>query len=220
MNVKVFQWPCGTLAMSRLPRGERPEWRTILVVTDVSSIKTSRFARNDDCSAFSSARAAATSGRPCSAACRFFFECDAVPLVKAPDRGSADLQFFGRCEPCADLVECQIWLCGHQIEQPLLVLLERRAAMAGARLRRDTASCLPAIHPADSRRGCKIKQARDFTAALTALDQGHSTSSQVRRITICHDRSRRCRVAKTESDLQQLGNPHWQKEIHISRKSL
>src|SRR5258707_8777924 len=91
MNVRVFQWPCGTLATSRLPRGERPEWRTILVVTDVSSIKTSRFARKDDCSAFSSARAAATSGRSCSAACSVFFERDAVPLVKPPDRGSADL---------------------------------------------------------------------------------------------------------------------------------
>ena len=48
--------------------------------------------------------------------------------------------------------------------------------MAGARLRRDTASCLPTIHPADSRRGCKIKQARDTVefayerGAVTLLD--------------------------------------------------
>src|SRR5674476_449359 len=148
MNVKVFQWPCGTLATSRSPRGERPEWRTILVVTDVSSIKTSRFARKDGCSAFSSARAAATSGRSCSAACSVFFKRDAVSIVKSPDRGSADLKFFGRCEPRADLVECQIGLSGHQIEQPLLMLLERRVAMAGARLRRDATGCPPKIHPA------------------------------------------------------------------------
>src|SRR5258708_4277752 len=76
---------------SRLPGGEGREWRTIWVVTEVSSIKRSRFARKDDCSAFSSARAAATSGRSCSAACSVFFERDAVPLVKPPDRGSADL---------------------------------------------------------------------------------------------------------------------------------
>src|SRR5260370_40865648 len=124
MTVRVFQCRCGTLATSRSPRGERPEWRTILVVTDVSSIKTSRCLRNDDCSAFNSARAAATSGRSCSAACNVFFKRDAVPLVKPPDRGSADLQSFGRCEPCADLIECQIGLSVHQVEQPLLLRLD------------------------------------------------------------------------------------------------
>src|SRR5665647_519678 len=190
MNVRVFQWPCGTLATSRTPRGERPEWRTILVVTDVSSIKTSRRARKDDCSAFSAARAAATSGRSCSAACSVFFERDAVPLVKSPNRGSADLQSFGRCEPCADLIECQIGFSGHQIEQPLLMRPKRRATVAGAGLRCDATGCMPAIHPANSGRGRKIKQARDFPAALAALDQSHHTISQVCRITLCHDRPR------------------------------
>src|SRR5664279_5314399 len=118
----LFPWHGPQMAYS--PRGQRPEWRTILVVTDVSSIKTSRFARKDDCSAFSSARAATTSGRSCSAACSVFFKRDAVSIVKPPDRSSAHLQFPGRCEPCADLLECQIGLSGHQIEQPLLVLLE------------------------------------------------------------------------------------------------
>src|SRR5882672_3745471 len=165
MNVKVFQWPCGTLATSRSPRGERPEWRTILVVTDVSSIKTRRLARKDDCSAF------------CSAACSVFFEGDAVSIVKSPDRGSTDLQLFGRCEARPDLVECQIGFSGHQIEQPPLVLLERRAAVASAGLRRDATGCPPEFHPADGRRGGKIKQACDLTAAVTGLDQGYHTSS-------------------------------------------
>jgi hypothetical protein len=84
----------------------------------INTIKSSRFVRKDACSAFSSARAAATSGRSCSAACSVFFERNAVPLVKPPDRGSADLQCFGRCQPRADLVECQIGLGAHQIEQP------------------------------------------------------------------------------------------------------
>jgi hypothetical protein len=43
-------------------------------------------------------------------------------------------------------------------EQPLLMLLERRVAMAGTRLRGDATGCLPEIHPADGRRGCKIKR--------------------------------------------------------------
>src|ERR1035437_6819476 len=182
MNVNVFQWPCGTLATRRSPRGARPEWRTILVVTDVSSIKMSRLPRKDNCSAFSSARAAATSGRSCSAACNVFFERDVVTVIKPPDRGSADLQLFGRCEPRNNLVEYQIGLSSHQIEQPPLVLLKRRAAVAGAGLRRHAAGCLPAIHPADGRRGWKIKQASNLTAAVTGLDQGHNTNSQVQRL--------------------------------------
>jgi len=40
-------------------------------------------------------------------------------------------------------------------EQPLLMLLERRVAMAGARLRGEATGCLPEIHPADGRRGYK-----------------------------------------------------------------
>src|SRR5258708_16894032 len=156
MNVRVFQCAWGTLATRRLPRGERPEWRPIWVVTDVSSIKTSRRAHKDDCSAFSAARAAATSGRSCSAACSVFFERDAVPLVKSPNRGSADLQSFGRSEPCADLIECQIGFSGHQIEQPLLMRLERRATVSGAGLRCDATRCMPPLHPPDTARGLKI----------------------------------------------------------------
>src|SRR5450631_1618484 len=193
MNVNVFQWPCGTLATRRSPREERPEWRTILVVTDVSSIKTSRRARKDDCSACSSARDAATSGRFCSAACSVFFERDVVPLVKPPNRGSAYLKSFRRCQPRADLIKCQIGLSGDEVEQPLLVLLKRRAAVARARLRRDAAGCLPAVHPADGSRRCKIKQARGFATALTGFDQSHHTISQIRRIAFCHNRPRRCR---------------------------
>src|ERR1700675_4986502 len=190
MNVRVFQWPCGTLATSRSPRGERPEWRTILVVTDVSSIKTSRRLRNDDCSAFNSARAAATSGRSCSAACSVFFERDAVPLVKSPNRGSADLQSFSRSEPDADLIRCQIGVKGPEMEQPLPIWVERGATVSGAGLRCDATGCMPAIHPADSGRGRKIKQARGFPAALATLDQSHHTISQICRIALGDDRPR------------------------------
>src|SRR5665647_1341749 len=91
-SVSVFQWPCGTLATRRSPRGERPRCRTILVVTAVSSMKTRRGASSLDCSTFNSARAAATSGRSCSAACRVFFERDVVAFVEAPDRGRTGFQ--------------------------------------------------------------------------------------------------------------------------------
>jgi hypothetical protein len=125
----------------------------------------------------SAQRVEATSGRSCSAACSVLFERDAVPLVKSPNRGSTDLQSFGRRQPYANLIECQIGFSSHQIEKPLLMRLEGRATVAGAGLRCDAAGCMPAIHPADSGRGLKIKQARGFPAALAALDQSHHAIS-------------------------------------------
>src|ERR1700704_6400958 len=97
-------------------------------------MKTRRDASREGCSPFNLARAAATSGRSCSAACRVFFEGDRVPFIEAPDRGRSGLQLLLRAEAGADLLERQIGLGSYKIEQPLLVLLERRAAMAGAGL--------------------------------------------------------------------------------------
>ena len=42
MKVVVFQWPCGTPMRRRSPRGQRPWRRAMLVVAQVSSMKTSR----------------------------------------------------------------------------------------------------------------------------------------------------------------------------------
>src|ERR1700760_3502620 len=159
-SVSVFQWPCGTLATRRSPRGERPRCRTILVVTAVSSMKTRRGASSLDCSTFSAARAAATSGRSCSAACRVFFEREWVWFVEAPDRGRAVFQPLLRLEPRANLFERQVRLRCNQIEQPLAMRLKRRAAVASAGQRRYTARCRPALEPADCGRGAETEHPR------------------------------------------------------------
>jgi hypothetical protein len=41
-KVVIFQWPCGTRPVSRVPRRERPRVRIMLVLVPVSSRKTSR----------------------------------------------------------------------------------------------------------------------------------------------------------------------------------
>ena len=115
-----------------------------------------------------------------------------MPLVKSPNRGSADLQSFGRSEPGADLIECQIGFSGHQIEQPLLMRLERRATVSGAGLRCDATGCMPAIHPADSGRGRKIKQARGFpvalgTSAMADLLGADFRLAEEHKLYACHD---------------------------------
>src|SRR5258708_17167564 len=168
-RVSVFQWPCGTLATRRSPRGERPRCRTILVVTAVSSMKTRRGASSLDCSTFSSARAAATSGRSCSAACGVFFERDVVAFVETPDRSRTGFQPFLGLEPRANLFERQVRLCCDQIKQPLATCLERRATVARARQCRYTARSLPALDPADCIRGAETQHPRRFPTAPRIL---------------------------------------------------
>src|SRR6202158_573112 len=165
-SVSVFQWPCGTLATNPPRRGERPRCRTILVVTAVSSMKTRRGASSLDCSTFSSARAAATSGRSCSAACRVFFERDVVAFVEAPDRGRAGFQPLLGLEPRANLFERQVPLRGEQIKQPLAMCLERRATVARAGQCRYTARCRPALDPADFGPGAPNQATQLFPSAL------------------------------------------------------
>src|SRR5438477_6143897 len=48
-KVTVSHRPCGTLPIDRVPRGARPRSRTMLVLTAVSSINTSRAGSNRPC---------------------------------------------------------------------------------------------------------------------------------------------------------------------------
>ena len=121
-------------------------------------MNTKRGALREGCSAFSAARAAATSGRSCSAACRVFFERDLLTIVEAPDRARSNLELLRAAEPQADVIERQVRLLGDKIEQPLLMLVQRRAAMAGAGLGLDAAGRRPALDPANCRRGTDVSR--------------------------------------------------------------
>lgn len=97
-------------------------------------MKTRRDAFSAGCSALSFARAAATSGRSCSAACRTFFERDLVAVEEAPDRAYGNGELLLATQAVADFLERQIGLFGDEVEQPLRMRLERRAAVPGAGL--------------------------------------------------------------------------------------
>src|ERR1044071_2106796 len=90
-KVTIFQCPQGTRPMTRRPRLARPRSRAMLVAVPVSSMKTSRFGSRVACSAFHPVRAAAMSGRSCSAACTIFFEADALGGEEPPYRAVADM---------------------------------------------------------------------------------------------------------------------------------
>src|SRR6185295_14738958 len=90
-KVSVLQRPCGALAISLSPRGARPWVRVMLVLAQVSSMKTRREGSSRPWYFLHCARRLATSGRSCSLACRLFFEGDALVHEEVPDREVAHL---------------------------------------------------------------------------------------------------------------------------------
>ena len=85
-RVKVRQRACGALPTSRRPRAARPCVRVMLVLAQVSSMKTRRRGSSRCCQRFQRSRRRVTSGRSCSLARRLFFEAHALLLEEAPDR--------------------------------------------------------------------------------------------------------------------------------------
>jgi hypothetical protein len=135
MKVIVFQCPCGTWSVNRMPRGQRPRSRSMAVLVEVSSTNTSLAGSNMPCSRIQRRRARATSARCCSAARRLFFEADIVPLEEPPNRAAAAgdpaLAHYRN-----DFIQRQIRLLGNQPQQNGRVRLQRRDA-ASARLGRN-----------------------------------------------------------------------------------
>src|SRR3954453_5461895 len=91
-NVIVFQWPWGTLALRRCPRGAQPRSGAMLVLVQVSSMKTRRAGSTRSWYLIHCARRRATSGRSRSPATTLFFEAQFLVVDKSPDRAVVDLQ--------------------------------------------------------------------------------------------------------------------------------
>ena len=111
---------CRQLERIPITFGQRPRSCTMLVVVQVSSIKTSRAGSNMPCSRIQRRRARATS----SAAYRVFFEADAASLEEPPNRAAAarDPSFGHRRN---DLVQRQIRLLDNLSQQQVRVVLQR-----------------------------------------------------------------------------------------------
>src|SRR5262245_13452529 len=160
----------------------------MLVAVPVSSMKTSRSTSRVYCSPLHAARATATSGRSCSAARTVFFKADAMSVVEPPDGSDANGKRVCGGEPGADLFKRQIGLPGHQLEQPLLMGLERRAAVPGAGLG-ERASRIPKTpNPTDRRRVPNAKMSGRLTRRFTSLHERDHSNPQVLRVASCHRR--------------------------------
>src|SRR5438045_6583349 len=126
-KVSVRQRPCGTLATSLWPRAQRPCVRVMLVLAQVSSMKTRREGSSRPWYFFHCARRLATSGRSCSLACRLFFEADPFVLEKMPNREVTHfdpaLGQFRRQRP-----KRNVGLLGEPPQQPAPIAGQRIAA--------------------------------------------------------------------------------------------
>ena len=179
-KVIVFQCPCGTDAINRSPRGQRPLSRTMFVLVAVSSINTSRAGSSMPCSRIQRRRARATSARFCSAACRLFFKADIVSiketLESAPTAGDALFSHGGE-----NLLEGQIRLFGNQSQDPVRVLFQWRNTPAAPFRRR--APCLtPALAPSNYRTNAHLEDLGYLPPRRSAFNRFNRTLTQVRGI--------------------------------------
>src|SRR5262249_36034589 len=148
-KVIVFHSPSGTRPITRSPRGARPLSRAMLVLTPVSSINTSRAGSSMPCYRIQRRRARATSARSRSAACRLFFEGDAVSPKKP--RKSTLAGSDPSLQQCRQrLLQGQIGLLGDEFHYHRSMLLQRRYA-SSARLGRGAPNLVPALQPLDPR---------------------------------------------------------------------
>src|SRR5271155_470235 len=148
-KVIVSHLPSGTRSINLTPRGARPLSRTILVLTAVSSINTSRAGSSMPCSRIQRFRARATSARSRSEACRLFFKGDVMP-AKKPRKGALAGPNLLLEQLHKRLLQGQVRSFGNESQYPFCVRLQRRHATP-ARLRRGTAAIVPALQPFNRR---------------------------------------------------------------------
>src|SRR6202043_3678540 len=75
---------------------------------------------------------------------------------------------------------------GNKNKQPLLMVVQRRAAMASAGFGLDAAGRRPALDPADRRRGTDVEQTCRLPRAVTFLDDRDDPPPQVFRVSLRH----------------------------------
>src|SRR6476620_6398448 len=184
INVTVSQCPMGASANTRSPRGLQPSRRTMLVVTAVSSINTRRAVSSQPCSRIQRRRARATSARLRSAACRLFFEGDAMASKKSRQRAAAHWDApLVQCR--SDLIQREVGMRADQGADLLRIPLQRRSAPS---TRHWFASPIlaKALHPADCRTGADLKLFGRFTSRSSCLHEVNYANPQLTKIRSPH----------------------------------
>jgi len=169
-------------------------------------MKMSLFGSSRGCSRFQLARAVRTSSRSCSAACRLFFESDVVALAEPPHRTGANRN-AAPAQPATNFFQRQVRFGGDQLQQPLLVSIQRRA-LAAHGLGGHRSSLPPARNPPDRRTRAYLKRCRGFMTRGSRLHCTHHPSTQVTRIGLRHRCLPRIINSSRLADRQTFMNPN------------
>src|SRR6201984_2692188 len=205
-NVMFFHSPSGTLPINRAPRGARPLSRTMLVVTAVSSINTSRAGSSIPCSRIQRRRARATSARCRSAACRLFFEGDVVTAEKSRQRTLARSD-ASSAQLSDRLHQRQVRIFRNHSHYQRGALLQWRNA-SSARLRRGTSALAPTLQPFDCRTHAHLETIGRLVSRRSHLYSLDHAFPQVRRIGLRHRPPPKRRInAQRLAHLSPVGNP-------------
>src|SRR5712692_2116847 len=207
MNVTVFQFPCSTFWTSRSPCGARPYRRVIVVDTLVSSMNTSLLGSSLVCRRCNALRAAATSGRSCSAARKLFFKGQLQMMQKPGDRRLSDRDLFF-LQSVFEFGQRDVWLLRYQLPHQILVHRQREIFVAAEFGRVDAARLPVKPEEADHRADADPALLRSFRDGGPALDRPDHSPTQIRRIWLRHA----CRPPPSrqlESYSRCYGNPRF-----------
>src|SRR6516164_3932884 len=205
-KVNVRQRPCGSLAIRRVPRGECPWRRVILVLAQVSSMNTRRLGSSRPWYCCHWTRRRAMSARSCSLAYRLFFKTVPFALEEPPHcavaRRRAALSQFGHHG-----AQGQIRLLADPRQQRLSLACEQQLFPAPHPLGRRAAARPPALRPLHNAGHAHPKQRRRRPARAAARNRTIHTIPQVLRIGSCHLMLAPSPSQHLESQNPKYGNP-------------
>src|SRR5262249_22413424 len=157
----------------------------ILVDAEVSSMNTSLRGSSLICILCHALRAAATSARSCSAACRLFFEGKAQMAEKPEDRSLADRRLLFR-QSRLKLGQGDVRLPNNPARDAIPVPLQRIPFVSTKLRGSDAPGLAPTRNKPAHRADAHAIEFRDLFIAVPALDPLYNASSQVFRIRLSH----------------------------------
>src|SRR6266852_9528867 len=185
-NVMVLQRPSGTLPIRRLPRGAQPRSGVMLVLVQVSSMKTRRAGSTRSWYLVHCARRRATSGRSRSPATTLFFKAQLLGVDELPDRPVIDFQ-PAPSELASQPAQGEVSILG-PLQQPDPMLARNRLRLVTAHLARRNAACLTqASHPIDGRADAHPELLRGPVARQAAgQNRRNHPLAKIKRIRFAH----------------------------------
>ena len=155
-----------------------------MVVTAVSSINTRRAGSSKPCSRTQRRRARATSARFRSAACRLFFDSDAVASEEAGERAPARWD-SPLVQSRNNLIQREVRLLTDEGEDPLRVLLQWRSTPSTGHWL-GSPIVTKALHPPDRGTDADVVLVGRFTSGSSSFHEANDSHSQLTRIWSTH----------------------------------